>query len=55
MYHLIHFFTMKYTNEDLKAMQAWDLNRKIMVSQTRIIEFCKHFDNKIYVLLRELS
>ena len=28
----------KYTREDLKIMQAWPLERKIQVSQTRIIE-----------------
>lgn len=32
----------KYTKEDLKAMQAWDFERKIRVTQTRIIEWYKH-------------
>ena len=27
----------KYTAEDLKIMQAWSLERKIQVTQTRII------------------
>lgn len=31
----------KYTNEDLKIMQAWDLQKKIQVSQTRILEWYK--------------
>lgn len=29
----------KYTNEDLKTMQNWSLERKIQVSQTRILEW----------------
>lgn len=41
---------IKYTNQDLKDMQSWSLERKIRVSQTRIIEFYNKFDNKIYVL-----
>ena len=40
----------KYTNQDLKDMQSWSLERKIRVSQTRIIEFCRKYDDKIYVL-----
>lgn len=39
----------KYTNEMLKEMQSWDLNRKIATSLTRIIEFAKHFNNQVYV------
>lgn len=39
----------KYTKEDLKAMQAWDFERKIRVTQTRIIEWYKHYDGKVYV------
>lgn len=27
-----------YTHEDLKIMQAWPLERKIQVTQTRILE-----------------
>lgn len=38
-----------YTNEDLKTMQAWDLNRKIQVAQTRIMEWYMKHDNKCYV------
>ena len=41
----------KYTDEDLKTMQSWSLERKIMVTQTRIMEFAQKFDNKIYDLL----
>ena len=39
----------KYTKEDLKQMQSWPLERKIQVSQTRILEFGLKFDNQIYV------
>ena len=40
---------MKYTNEDLKIMQSWSLDRKIQVTQAKIIEFHRHFDGKVYV------
>lgn len=40
----------KYTPEDLKIMQNWSLERKIQVTQAKILEFCTKFDNKIYVL-----
>ena len=39
----------KYTNEMLKEMQSWDLDRKIATSLTRIIEFANHFNNQVYV------
>lgn len=39
----------KYTLEDLAAMQAWPLERKIQVSQTRFIEWKQHFDGRIYI------
>ena len=39
----------KYTNEDLKEMQGWPLDRKIQVSQTRILEFGLKFDKQIYI------
>lgn len=39
----------KYTNEDLKTMQGWNLDRKIQVTQTRIIEWYLKWDNKCYV------
>ena len=39
----------KYTNEDLKTMQAWSLERKIQVTQTRILEFGLKFNEQIYV------
>lgn len=43
--------TNKFTNEDLKTMQSWDLDRKISVSLARIAEFYSRFPNKIYVLM----
>ena len=39
----------KYTNEMLKEMQGWDLDRKIATSLTRIAEFANHFNNQVYV------
>lgn len=39
----------KYTATDLKNMQAWPLEQKIQVAQTRILEFGIHFDEKIFV------
>ena len=39
----------KYTSDDLKAMQAWSLERKIMVTQTRIIEWYQHYKGQVYV------
>ena len=40
----------KFTNDDLKVMQSWDLNRKIATSLTRIAEFYAKYPHKIYVL-----
>jgi len=40
---------MKYTKQDLKIMQAWNLERKIQVTQTRIMEWYQHFDGQVYV------
>lgn len=40
---------MVYTDEDLKKMQKWSLERKIQVTQTRIIEFYQHYKGKVYV------
>ena len=39
----------KYTSEDLKIMQSWDLERKIRVTQTRIIEWYTRLNGKVYV------
>lgn len=38
-----------YTNEDLKIMQSWDLQKKIQVTQTRIIEWYKRWNGQVYV------
>lgn len=38
-----------YTNEELKTMQEWDLDRKIKVSQTRLFEWYSMWDGKIYI------
>lgn len=40
---------LKYTSEDLKIMQGWSLQRKIQVTQTRIIEWYQHWEGKVYV------
>lgn len=39
----------KYTAEDLKTMQSWSLQRKIQVTQARIIEWYEKNDGKVYV------
>ena len=39
----------KYTPEDLKMMQSWSLERKIKVTQTRIIEWYQRNNGKVYV------
>ena len=41
----------KYSIDDLKRMQSWDLDTKIAVSLTRITEFYNKFPLKIYILL----
>lgn len=37
------------TGDDLKIMQAWDLERKIRVTQLRIMEWYEYYDGKVYV------
>ena len=39
----------KHTVEDLKIMQGWSLERKIQVTQTRLLEWYQKNDNKCYV------
>lgn len=39
----------KYTSKDLKIMQSWPLERKIQVTQTRIIEWYQKNDGKVHV------
>ncbi len=40
---------MKYTRNDLRIMQGWSLERKIQVSQTRILEWYQKYDGKVFV------
>ena len=39
----------KFTNDTLKEMQSWDLDRKIATSLTRIAEFYNYFPHKIII------
>ncbi|GHU54017.1 hypothetical protein AGMMS49975_13670 [Clostridia bacterium] len=39
----------KHTTDDLKKMQAWSFERKIMVTQTRIQEWYQRFDGKVAI------
>jgi len=39
----------KYTHEDLKVMQEWSLERKIQVTQLRIMEFYHRYNGKVNV------
>lgn len=38
-----------YTRQDLSIMQAWPLERKVMVTQAKILEWHRYFDGKIAV------
>ena len=40
---------MKHTFEDLRKMQSLPLERKVLVTQTRIIEWYQKFNGKVYV------
>ena len=42
-------YEKKYTPDDLKIMQGWSLERKIQVTQTRIMEWFMKWNNKCYV------
>lgn len=46
---MIEISENKYTKEDLKIMQNWSLERKIRVTQTRILEWYNHWQGKVYV------
>jgi len=39
----------KHTPEDLKIMQAWPLERKVQVTQTRIIEWYMRWGGQVYL------
>ena len=38
-----------YTKQDLKIMQSWSLERKIQVTQTRIIEWYQRYNGQVYI------
>lgn len=38
-----------YTRDDLKTMQAWPLDRKISVTQTRLLEWYERWEGQIYI------
>lgn len=38
-----------YTYQDLKTMQSWPLERKIRVTQLRIMEWYEHFQGNVFV------
>lgn len=40
---------MKYTTDDLKTMIQWPLQKKVQTAQTRILEWCRHYDNNVFV------
>lgn len=40
----------KFTNDDLKVMQSWNLDRKIATSLTRIAEFYAKYQHKRVIL-----
>ena len=43
------------TKEDLKVMQGWSFERKIQVSQTRIMEWYMHYEGKVGLVPLSLS
>ena len=46
-----------YTRQDLSIMQAWPLERKIRVTQAKILEWYHHYGGKVimYNKLRKLK
>ena len=38
-----------YTRQDLSVMQAWPLERKIQVTQAKILEWYHHYGGKVVV------
>ena len=40
---------MKYTRQDLKEMQGWSLERKVQVTQARIMEWYIKYGGQVYV------
>ena len=43
----------KFTNDDLKEMQAMKLDQKIALSLTKIAEFNDRFPHKTYILIAD--
>lgn len=43
----------RYTKQDLETMRAWTLQRKIQVTQTRLIEWLGRYDWNVYVSFSE--
>ena len=41
--------SMKHTRQDLKIMQGWSLERKIRVTQTRIMEWYMRYDGQVFI------
>lgn len=41
--------TIKYTNEDLLKMQSWPIERKIQVTQLRIMEWYERWNGNVYI------
>lgn len=39
----------KYTKEYLKELQSLPLSEKILITQARILEYAKYFDNKVFI------
>lgn len=38
-----------YIRQDLSIMQAWPLERKIQVTQAKILEWYHHYDGRVSV------
>ena len=38
-----------HTNDDLKTMQSWSLQKKIQVTETRIVEWYQYYEGNVYV------
>ena len=38
-----------YTRQDLRIMQMWPLERKILVTQAKILEWYHHYSGKVAV------
>lgn len=46
---------MKFTNEDLREMQAWDLDRKISMAKTQIIKFVENERGGVQIKMSTLA